>query len=287
LSRWAEQHVEGIFRMISASGDRYELEDISTFRRATVIADANPSLAAEKLIKTRLVPWDDHWLFSGMQQSVHIEGSEDELRRTLNPLRLHRRLDEDDPRLQAARNLVHFVHDRFVVRFGHEIAPFASLDECRQKLGEFHHELLTEARLPDGRQFADAFAADVGIDFPPFFQDRFAASEGDTSSPAIIYDGIEGMAFIGFFDSLRLAMTSPFPSKEQKEAVKRLLLQSWSPGWLVKRLLMENPPRAEELLREILGGETFSLDKNLDPLLSRLKCPHHTLPHRPVPFLTS
>jgi hypothetical protein len=288
LQRWADENVEGIFRVTQRQDSFLTLEDLSTGRTASVLADdpARFPLRPGELIRTRIVPWEDAWRFSGVQQLLRVEGdnAEEILRRQLHPLRLHRKLDEDDPRLLAARRLVEFVHDRFVARFGHEIARFEDLSACRQALAEFHHELMHDAVLADGRPFASAWVTDVGMGFPPFSQEQFAAADQTISGPAILYDRVEGMGFIGNFREVALAMTSPAPAQAQRAAVQGLLLQSWKPGWLVKRVLLENPSRAEELLRGILG-EAFSIEKNLEPLLGRLKYPNHTLPHRPTPFL--
>lgn len=293
LRRWADEHLESCFKIIARDEQSITLKDLGA-DRTLIIRDEDLSIFPPPVgtyFRSRVVPWDDHFRFSGMQQTYKITGvnlaEADRLfREDLHPLRVRRKLDENDPRLLAARRLVAFAHDRFVARFGHEVARFANLAECRIKLGEFHHELIVEAKLPDGRQFADAWRADVEMEFPSYQQDRFASEEADVSSPAVIYDAVEGMAFLGNFEDLAQALTGAEVLPRHREAVKLLLVQSWKPGWLVRRMLMENPARGEMLLQEILGGGAFSIERNLDPLLGRLKCPAHTLPHRPTPFLT-
>ena len=291
LRQWADQNVEGLFRVVSRDISTFILEDIGTGKTASVVVEDHSKFPVQpgQILRSRIVPWDDHWLFSGVQQliTVHDESGLEILKRQLHPLRLHRKVDNDDPRLLAAGRLTAFIHDRFVARFGHEVAQFDDLQGCRTALAAFHDELTHQTPMDDGRPFVDVWKADVGMDFPPFFADQFASQDKDTASPAIIYDRTEGMAFVGNFQAIAKAMTTPAPQAADKLAIRRLLLETWMPGWLVKRILMEKPAQAERLLRDILGGSSFNIEQNLEPLLGRLKCPEYTLPQRPTPFLSS
>lgn len=288
LMNWVRQHVEGIFKVMELSADAttVTLEDLASGRETVVSGDGNPMpFKLGMYLRTRVVPWDECWRFSGIQQEVRLQGDEESLRAQLHPLRMRRRVDENDPRLLRARELVAFVHDRFVSHFGGEVARFENLDECREKLGEFHHDLILRDRMPDGTLFAETWQKEIAADFPPFIASRFAAGGKYVSGPAVIYDRVEGMAFLGDFADVADAVTAPTLQPQHTQTIRRLLTEAWKPGWLVQRILTENPSRGEELLREILG-EDFSIDRHLDTLLGRLKCPDHTLPHRPVVFLS-
>lgn len=289
LSRWAAQHTDGLWRIAARETSGITLIDQSSGRE--VLVQAEPTLmklADDSVVRARVLPWDDGWILWGTAQIVTGESAtEGAARAMLHPLRVRRTADNDDPRLVAARRLVKLVHNEFQRVFGADWVEFASLEECREKLGAFHHDLMVKLHVPDGRQFADAWQADVGIDFPPFIEDRFAAEEPQAPAPGIVYDERYGMVFLPDAKSVRLAIQSPFPTLEQKQAFARLLLEKWRPGWLIERLAEERPDRAQEIIRQLIGDDRFEIERDLQPLLGRLKCPEHTLPDRPVPFLVS
>ena len=289
LKLWAAQHTDGIWRIEARTDEDMELRDLGSGRALQV--QAEPTLAPMpdgSVLRARVLPWDGGWILWGTAQLVTGESAtETRARQMLHPLLVRRAADNDDPRLLAGRRLVKVVHDAFEQTFGAEWAEFETLAQCREKLAGLHHHLLTETRLPDGRQFADAWQQDVDCEFPPFMEDRFAADEQAPAAPGVVYDAVHGMAFLPDAKSVRLAVQSPFPTLEQQQAFARLLLEKWRPGWLVQRLADERPDRAQEIIRSLLGDESFDVHRDLRPLLGRLKCPDHTLPDRPTPFLVS
>ena len=289
LKRWARLNTDGVFRLESSTAEAALLRELSSGRELTVVRDAMlASLSSGTLIRARVIPWDDQWMISGTAQVIDpASANQDAFKEMLHPLRVRRTADEDDPRLLSARGHVKTVHAQFVERFGGELATFKTLAECREALGQFHHQLTIELRLPDGRQFADAWQHDTGLDFPPFIQEQFANGETTVTSPGVVYDAVHGMGFMPSAEEVSFAMTSPFPTVEQKQAFARLLLEKWRPGWLIERLAGDYPERVESIIRELLGESDFALARDLEPLLGRLKCPDHTLPSRPVPFLVA
>ena len=287
LARWANQNVEGVFRIVSRSEAAVTLEDLISGREVEVVMHPVFAECTEKsVLRARILPWDELWHILGPVDRVEMEAAAlESYRAVLHPLRMRRRADEDDPRLLAARKLVALVAEQFAGRFGSEVAKFETLEACREALAEFHHALMVEIRLADGRQFADAWREDVGREFPAFVAEKFAAGEEEIGRPAVIYDREEGMAFAGNFGAIEAAMTMEQPDKAAEEAFAGLLMRKWRPGWLVRKIALERPERAEKLIAGILGDADFRIGRDLEGLLGRLKCPDHTLPHRPVPFL--
>ena len=167
------------------------------------------------------------------------------------------------------------------------MAKFDTLAACRVALAEFHQALIADVRLSDGRQFAGAWREDVGMDFPAFDPTRFAAEHPDTTSPAIVYDRDEGMAFLGNIQPIEAAITGDGTDDAAALAFQKLFMQKWCPGWLVRKIALQNPQRAQSLIAQGLGLPDFQIQRDLEGLLGKLKCPDHTLPHRPTPFLAS
>ncbi len=289
LERWATQNTDGIFRILRTGDDFADLQDICSGREVTVRNEQMlGKLAAGTFIRARVLPWNDHWLVGGTVQIIDPEAAnETAFRETLHPLRVRRAADEKDPRLLAAREYIKIIHSEFVQRFGGELATFESLGACRKALADLHHHLVVTLELSDGRQFADAWRTDTGIVFPPFIEEDFAAREMNLTSPGIVYDSVHGMAFLPNAGELQHAMTDPAPTPQQKEAFVRLVMQRWRPGWVISKLAHDYPQRVQELVREMVGDDSFNMATDLEPLLGRLKCPDHTLPPRPVPFLVS
>ena len=289
LDRWAAQQTDGVFRVISKGGDGATLRDVSSDREIVVKGEALLEHTPEgTLIRARVLPWDDHWLISGTVQVIdQASGAEPPFKAILHPLRVRRWADENQPRLLKAREFVRIIHGEFIEQFGKAFASFASLEHCRKALAQLHHHLTMELKLSDGRQFTDAWKQDVGMDFPSFIEEQFAAGESNLTTPGIVYDQAHGMAFLPNSAELLLAMTSPCPSVTDKQAFARVLLEKWRPSWIIQRLAAEYPDRLQDIARELLGDPAFSITRDLEPLLGRVKCPDHTLPSRPVPFLVA
>lgn len=287
LSRWATENVEGPFRIMRRSESAVTLEDLTSSREVDVIPHpVFDGATPDSVLKLRLVPWDDRWHICGTAERMEMDADLlASYRAVLHPLRMRRRADEDDPRLLAARRLVAVIHEQFVARFGGELARFDRLQACRDALADFHHMLVIELRLPDGRQFADVWRADVGMDFPAFDPSTFAANDPDTARPAVVYDREEGMAFLGNIAPIEAAITADTIDDAAALAFQKLFMQKWCPGWLVRKIAMQSPERAQTLIQQGLGLPDFQTARDLEGLLGKLKCPDHTLPHRPVPFL--
>lgn len=289
LGRWSNENVEGVFQIARRSETAVTLEDLTTSREIDAAPHAIFTEATgTSVFRLRLAPWDELWHICGTSERVEMDAPRlESYRAILHPLRMRRRADEDDPRILAARQLVAFVHEQFVREFGGELARFDTLAACRDALAGFHHALIVDVRLGDGRQFADAWRQDVGMDFPAFDAVMFAAEHPDTTSPAVIYDREEGMAFVGNIGPIEAAITSDAADDASARAFQNLFMQKWYPGWLVRKIALQNPERAERLIRQGMGLPDFQIDRDLEGLLGKLKCPDHTLPHRPTPFLAS
>jgi hypothetical protein len=289
LARWITENVEGVFRIARRSESSVTLEDLATSREIDAASHAVFAQAtASSIFRLRLVPWDDLWHICGTAERIEMDALKlESYRAVLHPLRMRRRADEGDSRILATRRLVAFIHGQFVRHFGGELAKFDTLAACRDALAEFHHSLLVDARLSDGRQFADAWRQDVAMDFPAFNAGQFAATDPDTARPAVIYDREEGMAFLGNIEPIEAAITAGADSDASAIAFQKLFMQQWCPGWLVRKIALQNPQRAQTLISQGLGQPDFHIERDLEGLLGKLKCPDHTLPHRPTPFLAS
>lgn len=289
LSHWAAQNVEGVFKIVRRSETSVTLEDLTTSREIDAAPHAVFAEASgDSVFRLRLAPWDELWHICGTSERIEMDAAKlESYRAILHPLRMRRRADEDDPHILAARRLIAIVHEQFVLRFGGELARFATLEECRNSLADFHHALTVENRLSDGRQFADAWREDVGMDFPAFDPSKFAAEHPDTASPAVIYDREEGMAFLGNIQPIAAAITADAADDASALAFQKLFMQKWCPGWLVRKIALQNPQRAQSLISQGLGLPDFQTERDLEGLLGKLKCPDHTLPHRPTPFMAS
>ncbi len=287
LSRWARENVEGVFKIVRRSETLVTLEDLTTSREIDAAPHAVFAEATgDSVFRLRLAPWDELWHICGTSERIEMDAPKlESYRAILHPLRMRRRADEDDPRILAARRLIAIVHDQFARRFGGDMARFDTLTACRKALADFHQALMVEVRLSDGRPFADAWREDVGMDFPAFDPTIFAAEHPDTTSPAVIYDHEEGMAFLGNIQPIEAAIEGDGTDDASALAFQKLFMQKWCPGWVVRKIALQNPQRAQTLIAQGLGLPEFHIERDLDSLLGKLKCPDHTLPHRPTPFI--
>ena len=286
LERWSSQAVYGLFVVRQVEGSVVVLEDLTSGRGADVDSSTLPSdaLHVGDIVRTRLLPWDEKWLFSGIQE-VTSKIEEGATLPSPHPLNLRRAVDEDDPRILAARQLVRVIYERFVERFGSPVATFANLDECREKLADFHYFLQMELRLPDGRQFCDAWNEDVKQAFTSFMVDEFAAEVPDTAHPAVLFDPVHGMAFIGNFAPIVAALAATDLAPAYVDAVQQYLVDPCGRAWVVECLLKDHPARMCQLLAEVCGQDTFSAENDFPVLINRLRPGALTPPLRPVPFL--
>lgn len=287
LAGWVERNMDGVFRLGKRHGERVTLVDVSSGRELEVKAEGPlETLAEGRFVRALLLPWDDLWLIAGTMHVVDEQRSDESVFRAMtHPLYTRRAIDEQDPRLVAARRLMKTICDRFVARFGGELATFDTIEQCREAMASLHFELVMELRMEDGRQFADVWRDEVGCDFPPFYADALGTDEGELGSVGVVCDKVYGMALLPESDQIGLAMTSPFPDQTQKQKVERLLMEQWRPGWMLEKIFAGNPARAEEIIREVIGDAEFEIRRDLKSLLGRLKAPEYTLPPRPKAFL--
>ena len=286
LERWESQVVFGLFKVVASQPTRLVLEDLINGCQAEVDPRSLDSKAfvPGELLRTRLLPWDQQWLFSGIQEVTHL--GEGQKAQCPHPLDILRTVDEQDPRLLAARRLVGVISEQFRRQFGSDVALFDSLDDCRAKLADFHYFLQMTLRLPDGRQFIQAWQEEVQLPFPVLFADEFAADIADTSHPAVLYDAQQGMAFIGNYAPLQEALSSSGEVEKHAATIQQLLTDSSTRAWVIQRMVEQHPQRMRELLQEVCGQSSFDLEKDWPGLMNRLRPGALSLPVRPAVFLS-
>lgn len=289
LARWDASPVTGIFKVIS-SGDRLvELQDLAsgrTFRVACTRAMIDRFQPGSG-VQTRILPWDDGWVFSGIQKLLDLRP---EVLRgmgaRLNPMNFRRAIDDDDARVTRAGELTRLAGEQWNSLFGSDTVVSHTLDENRGILERFDQHLRQEKLLPGGMTIYQAFEKEVGIPAP---QGAAAVSlDGDASfrDLTLLFSPDHGLVQLADYDFVRQAIGGDAPlSQEQRGAIWMYLSAPWIPAWVTNSLVRRNPGRMETILRDLLGDASFSIASDWDRLLGHFKPVDCRLPVRPRPWL--
>ncbi len=289
LQRWDASPVTGIFRVIS-SGDRLvELQDLSSGRTFRV---ACGSAMIERFqpgsgVQTRFLPWDDGWVFSGIQKLLDLRP---EVLRgmgaQLNPMNFRRSIDDDDARVTRARELTRLAGQQWQALFGSDTVVSHTLEENRGVLERFDQHLRQQA-LPGGETtIYQAFEKEVGIPAPQGAAAVSLEAGASFHDLALLFSGDHGLVQLADYDFVRQAIDGDgILSPEQRGAIWMYLSAPWIPAWVADSLVRRSPGRMEVILRDLLGDEGFTVESDWDRLLGHFKPVDCRLPVRPRPWL--
>lgn len=290
LERWDSLATTGLFQVQSNDQGIVQLQDLTSGRSFRVTAGERAVLDQFRPgmgLQTRILPWDDLWVFSGIQKVLdltpQILGA---AMGKLNPMSFRRAIDNNDPRVLRAADLTRLAAAQWQTLFASDHVVSDTLETNRQTLERFY-EHLRQHKLPaGGLTIFQAFEQEVGIPAPA----GVPTVSLDPSTPfrdlTLLCSAQYGLVQLIDYDFVCHAMDAQdMPTPEQRSALWMYLSAPWIPAWVTRTLFERNPARVQHILRDLLGDGTFDLARDLDHLLGHFKPLDHGLPVRPRPWL--
>lgn len=289
LERWDASPVTGIFRVIS-SGDRLaELQDLASGRtfRVSCSAAMMDRFKPGSGVQTRILPWDDGWVFSGIQKLLDLMPETlMGLTAKLNPMNFRRAIDDDDARVKRARELTRLAAQQWRALFGADTVVSHTLEQNRAALERFDQHLRQETLLPGGLTIYQAFQREVGIPAPQGVPAISLDGEASFRDLTLLFSADHGLVQLADYDFVLQAVDGDAPpSPEQRGTIWMYLSAPWIPAWVADSLVRRNPARMEQILRDLLGDTEFNIADGWPRLLGHFKPLDCRLPVRPRPWL--
>ena len=238
--RWPLEALDGLWVVDGWEGEQALLRDIATEAEVAVFAPgANADLTRRTILRARVVPWAQSWVFLG-EPGLYGEHGVIARQQLLAAWR-----DSPEPELIARmRTLRHaFAEQRdqqraFVAYFGSDELLCPDADTLERRLNAFLDNYHFATALPrlGGRTPAEAYAATTGKTAQRI-ELRIGPTLRDGGQPAVVYDQVRGVQFWPSFGELRahLAGTTNTP------AVLDLYLQETElPAFALHRACLEH-----------------------------------------------
>jgi len=286
LLRWDTEAFFGAFHIRAVNPPHLKALDIGADRELLLEAtqpEVLGKLRPGDLLLSRAVPWDDHWLLSGVQEWYEQFSEEQvgEFRKDLRRKPLRRPLDPDDQRAVRALQTQEQHHQAWLALFGKEEVLFSDGLELGAAMHRYYRHW-AEAILPEtGLSRMEAFRRQYGRE-PP--DQNFPLPEDLLKSRdvAAIFDGRHGLSLFLGYGLFLSAFESAGPlSAEQVDRVWGYLADESVDYWVFQRMAERYPERSEVVLRAALRDSTFRL-RYLDVILRRFKGEAMRQPVRPM-----
>jgi hypothetical protein len=287
LLRWNDENFSGVFHIRRIERPFLVALDVRTDTEHRLLVTREQALAKMRrgdLFTSRVVPWDDHWVLSGIQQHV---GNVDErgfaeAKEILHRSPSSRRVDPNDPKIRKAFEIQAEQHRAWLAMFGTDELAFDTGDELQAAMTRFYRHWNTE--LPDpatGMTRAEAFERRHNRPAPEI-ADHLPQEIREAHDIGVMFDPFHGMVFLSGFESFRSALTSEGrPTREQIQAVLDYLREPSVDYSVFLRARERYPARLEELLRLALRDGAFDLARDFEPLLWKYKGEAMRFPRRP------
>jgi len=288
LIRWDREQFMGVFLVKAVVSPFLEVRDLELDRSMKLQA-TNPgtlqALQPGEMLISRVVPWDDHWLLSGIQRSGGRASAKSlaVLRTDLaQRLPLHR-LSDDDPRVRKAFEIQEEQHAAWVNLFGSDEMVFEDGLDLGAAINRFHRHWSFEMVVPDtGSTRAEGFHKHHG-QRPPEIRGQLPDDLLEARDVGLIFDRQHGMAFLKSYGLFRSAFESGEQlTADQAQIVWDYLTEHSIDYWVFERMKDRHPSRVEEVLRQILKDEQFQLERDFEPMLWKFKGQQMRRPPRPT-----
>lgn len=275
LMRWDK---EAFFSMFLVEKVRYpwltakEVLSERSYRITGDEPDALRSFHTDGAVVTRIVPWMDHWLFSGVQEFLPNVTREmiDALRRTAlttSPFMLPR----DDPRIRDGIDMQRRRREAWINLFGGDELRLADGRELQRALDRFEHYWAHEVRQPNGRTPAESHLREHGVELPPL-NGQLPDYLLESYDIGAIYDADHGLTLFNNFSKVCEAFESDNPPTHEHVALVRDYLMDDSISyWVFERMRDRHPDRTEHLFRLALLNAQFDLARDFHATLAKYK----------------
>jgi len=290
LLRWDTETFYGIFIVRGVELPFVNAADLASdksYRLKATKPEALRSLKSGDLLFSRVTPWDDHWLLSGIQQRFEGAGKDknlvSELRREAIYTPSYRHVDNDDPRIREGFKIQEAQYQAWIALFGQEELLFEDGLKLGAAVNRFHRYWTDEMVLPDsGLTRAQSYRQTHGH-APP--EPRFPLPDYllEAKDTAAVFDRRYGLAFYVGYGLFRSAFEDQGPlTPEQIRRVWDYLIDESTDYWLFQRMRDRYPARTEYVFRQALKNEQFRLDRDFDAVLRKFKGESMRRPVRPM-----
>jgi hypothetical protein len=278
LLRWDRENFVGIFHVRKVNRPFLLAEELTgggEYRLLVTREEALGSMRRDDLIQSRVVPWDDHWVLSGIQE---VMGSADErgvaeFKERIRKTPGARRRNPDDPKVTQAFEVQAEQHRAWVALFGSDEVSFPTGRELQEAFVRFYRHWGQELRDPKtGLTRAEEYERRHNRPAPDVSKGLLPEELLDAEDVGVINDPYHGMTILTGYSAFRTAFESAAPpTRQQLDAVLGYLREPSVDYAVFLRARDKYPQRLEQLLRLALRDESFSLDRDLDALLRKYK----------------
>ena len=290
LLRWDREAFYGTFLVTKVESALIYATDLANDRNYRLEAtkpEALQSLRPGDLLLSRVTPWEDHWLLSGMQQRFENAGQDKdmiaELKRELRYKPSYRHADNNAPQIEKAFQIQQEQYQAWMTLFGQEELLFADGLRLGAAINRFHRYWRDEMVLPaSGLTRAQLYRQDHGH-APPEVKFPLPDHLLKAKDTAAVFDPQHGLAFYVGYALFRSAFSDQEPlTREQGQRVWDYLIDDSTDYWLFQRMRRQYPGRTEYVFRRVLQDEQFQLDRDFDAILRKFKGEAMRRPVRPM-----
>jgi len=290
LLRWNTENFYGIFRISDTDFPFVNAVDIPTdksYRLTATKPDALRNLNPGDLLFSRVMPWDDHWLLSGIQQKFEGAGKDQNLvselkrRAQFNPY--HRPVDNQDPGIQEGFKIQKAQYKVWMELFGSEELLFEDGVKLGAALNRFQKYYRDEMPFSDTGQTMDQLYQQKYGKLPP--EPNFSLPDDllEAKDTAAFFDRLHGLAFYVGYGLFRSAFEGNGTlTGEQIQRVWDYLIDDSTDYWLFQRMRDQFPERTEYVFKEVLRDKYFQLDRDFEAVLRKFKGEAMRRPVRPM-----
>jgi len=290
MLRWDAETFYGIFLVRNAELPFVNATDLASdksYRLKATKPEALRPLKSDDLLFSRVTPWDDHWLLSGIQQRFEGVGKDQDLlsklKRDARFRPSYRYIDNDDPRIQEGFKLQEAQYQAWIALFGQEELLFEDGLRLGAAMNRFHRYWTHEMVLPDsGLTRAQSYRQTHGH-APPELKFPLPDYLLKAKDTAAVFDRRHGLAFYVGYGLFRSAFEDQGPlTPEQVRRVWDYLTDRSTDFWLFQRMRDRYSERTQYVFRQVLKDKQFRLDRDFDPILGKFKGESVRRPVRPM-----
>jgi hypothetical protein len=290
LLRWDRETFCGQFLIGAVEIPFIEATDLASDRNYRLEAtepEALRSLKPNDLLFSRVTPWDDHWLLSGIQQYFQGAGKDQnlvsQLRQEARSKPSYRHIDNDEPGIKEDFKAQEAQYQAWMALYGQEELLFEDGLKLGAAMNRFHRHWNDEMIVPEsGLTRTQLYQQKHGHTTPGM---KFPLPDQllEAKDAAIVFDKKHGMAFYVGYGLFRSAFEGNGPlSPEQIQRVWDYLISESTDYWLFQRMRDQHPERVQYVFRQVLKDEQFQLDRDFAPTLGKFKGESMRRPLRPM-----
>lgn len=289
LLRWDAETFYGIFLVRGVEFpfvDATDLASDDSYRLTATKPEALRPLKSGDLLFSRVTPWDDHWLLSGIQQRFGGAGEDQNLVSELKwdaRTKFRRPVDNNDPRIQEGFKIQEAQYQAWMALFGREELLFEDGLKLGAAVNRFHRYWRDEMIFPDsGLTRAQLYRQKHGHP-PPEVKFPLPDYLIEAKDTAAVFDRQHGLAFYVGYRLFRSAFEDQGQlTSEQIRRVWDYLTDESTDYWLFQRMRDQFPERTEYVFRQVLKDKHFQLDRDFNAVLRKFKGQAIRRPVRPM-----